>query len=222
MLRRAVFAALWSCWCLRPRWCSPTWRLPTTGSAPIRRSSPPSASAGHRSTTPRAVLRLAGAERPARFRGVAPVPAAGRRAHPRTRAATPRSLASPRSRSRPRSACRSACSRAAGAEACSWPRRAARRSCSCRCRRSSPRSFSCSLRRGRDGCRPAGFRTFRHGAGAVEAASITLRHLCLPSLALALPIAASLERLQSQVDARGARPSRAFLPRSRAAFRRAG
>ena len=36
------------------------------------------------------------------------------------------------------------------------------------------------------------------GAGAIEAASITLRHLCLPSLALALPIAASLERLQSR------------------------
>jgi peptide/nickel transport system permease protein len=36
------------------------------------------------------------------------------------------------------------------------------------------------------------------GAGPLEAASITLRYLCLPSLALALPIAASLERLQSQ------------------------
>jgi peptide/nickel transport system permease protein len=36
------------------------------------------------------------------------------------------------------------------------------------------------------------------GAGALEAASITLRYLCLPSLALALPIAASLERLQSR------------------------
>jgi len=35
-------------------------------------------------------------------------------------------------------------------------------------------------------------------AGLFNSASITLRHLCLPSLALALPIAASLERLQSQ------------------------
>ena len=34
-------------------------------------------------------------------------------------------------------------------------------------------------------------------AGVLEAVSVTLRHLCLPSLALALPIAASLERLQS-------------------------
>jgi peptide/nickel transport system permease protein len=36
------------------------------------------------------------------------------------------------------------------------------------------------------------------GAGVFDAVWITLRHLCLPSLALALPIAASLERLQSQ------------------------
>jgi peptide/nickel transport system permease protein len=36
------------------------------------------------------------------------------------------------------------------------------------------------------------------GAGTIEAASITLRYLMLPSLALALPIAASLERLQSR------------------------
>jgi peptide/nickel transport system permease protein len=36
------------------------------------------------------------------------------------------------------------------------------------------------------------------GAGLASAASITVRHLFLPSLALALPISASLERLQSR------------------------
>lgn len=36
------------------------------------------------------------------------------------------------------------------------------------------------------------------GAGLVEAASVTIRHLVLPAIALALPIAASLERLQSR------------------------
>jgi len=51
----------------------------------------------------------------------------------------------------------------------------------------------------RTGWLPAGgLPIIPEGAGVLEAASITLRHLCLPSLALALPIAASLERLQSQ------------------------
>jgi peptide/nickel transport system permease protein len=36
------------------------------------------------------------------------------------------------------------------------------------------------------------------GAGALETALVTFRHLLLPSLALAVPMAASLERLQSQ------------------------
>ncbi len=35
-------------------------------------------------------------------------------------------------------------------------------------------------------------------AGALQTAIITARYLCLPSLALALPVAASIERLQSQ------------------------
>jgi peptide/nickel transport system permease protein len=51
----------------------------------------------------------------------------------------------------------------------------------------------------RTGWLPAGgLPSIPAGAGALESASITLRHLCLPSLALALPIAASLERLQSR------------------------
>jgi peptide/nickel transport system permease protein len=51
----------------------------------------------------------------------------------------------------------------------------------------------------RTGWLPAGgLPSIPDGAGSFEAASITLRYLCLPSLALALPIAASLERLQSQ------------------------
>jgi peptide/nickel transport system permease protein len=65
----------------------------------------------------------------------------------------------------------------------------------------------------RTGWLPAGgLPSIPNGAGPFEAASITLRYLCLPSLALALPIAASLERLQSQ-------SMRASWPRSRAASR---
>jgi peptide/nickel transport system permease protein len=51
----------------------------------------------------------------------------------------------------------------------------------------------------RTGWLPAGgLPTIPQGASVLDAVSLTLRHLCLPSLALALPIAASLERLQSE------------------------
>jgi peptide/nickel transport system permease protein len=51
----------------------------------------------------------------------------------------------------------------------------------------------------RTGWLPAGgLPSIPAGTGALDAAITTLRYLVLPSLALALPIAASLERLQSQ------------------------
>ena len=58
------------------------------------------------------------------------------------------------------------------------------------------------------------------GAGVLEALAIHLRHLILPAVAIALPLSASLERLQSRamrgagraVPARGARARRAAPP----------
>ena len=98
-------------------------------------------------------------------------------------------------RSSPRSsACRSASSPAAARGGLADRRRSGRRrSCCCRCRRCSRRSFLV-FAAARTGWLPVGGMTSRRCAGGGD----LLRHLVVPAAALALPLAAMFERLQSQ------------------------
>ena len=135
-----------------------------------------------------------------RLRPVAALHAAGQRPARRTRAATPR--CSPPSALAPRrsSASRWASTPAFGSAGSGVAARArASRCCCCRRRRSSPRSRWCWSPRAPDGFRSAAWRRpARRTLSWARWLADVARHVPLPALALALPLAATLERLQSQ------------------------